>query len=42
MSAVDAVLAANRAAVDELHAAADRSAASWTTPRAPGKRAQLR
>jgi hypothetical protein len=31
------VLAANRAAVIDLVAAAERSAATWTTPRAPGK-----
>jgi hypothetical protein len=30
-------LAANRAAFMELLAAAERSAATWTTPRAPGK-----
>lgn len=30
-------LAANRAAVIDLIAAAERSAATWTTPRAPGK-----
>jgi hypothetical protein len=34
---VNEVLAANRAAVMDLVAAADRSAATWTTPRAPGK-----
>jgi hypothetical protein len=31
------VLAAHRAAVIDLVAAAERSAATWTTPRAPGK-----
>jgi hypothetical protein len=30
-------LAANRAAVNDLVAAAERSAATWTTPRVPGK-----
>src|SRR5262249_11778620 len=34
---VNDVLAANRAAVLDLVAAAERSAATWTTPRAPGK-----
>jgi hypothetical protein len=37
MADVNDVLAANRAAVDDLVAAAERSAATWTTPRAPGK-----
>jgi hypothetical protein len=37
MAGVDAVLAANRAAVDDLIAAAERSGPAWTTPRAPGK-----
>jgi hypothetical protein len=34
---VNDVLAANRAAVLHLVAAAERSAATWTTPRATGK-----
>jgi hypothetical protein len=37
MAAINDVLAANRAAVLDLVAAAERSAATWTTPRAPGK-----
>jgi acyl CoA:acetate/3-ketoacid CoA transferase beta subunit len=37
MADVNDVLAANRAAVLDLVAAAERSSASWTTPRAPGK-----
>jgi hypothetical protein len=37
MADVNDVLAANRAAVLDLIAAAERSAATWTTPRAPGK-----
>ena len=37
MADVNDVLAANRAAVIDLVAAAERSAAIWTTPRAPGK-----
>jgi hypothetical protein len=37
MADVHDVLAANRAAVLDLVAAAERSAATWTTPRAPGK-----
>jgi hypothetical protein len=37
MADVNAVLAANRAAVLDLVAAAERSATTWTTPRAPGK-----
>ena len=37
MDNVSEVLAANRAAVIDLVAAAERSAATWTTPRAPGK-----
>jgi len=34
---ITAVLAANRAAVEDLVAAAEASSARWTTPRAPGK-----
>ena len=37
MANVNDALAANRAAVLDLVAAAERSAATWTTPRAPGK-----
>src|SRR6266508_2262623 len=37
MADVSDVLAANRAAVIDFVAAAKRSAATWTTPRAPGK-----
>jgi hypothetical protein len=37
MADVNDVLAANRAAVLDLVAAAERSAATWTTPRAAGK-----
>ena len=37
MADVNDVLAANRAAVIDFVAAAERSAATWTTPRAPGK-----
>ena len=37
MADVNDVLAANRAAVIDLVAAAERSAATWTTPCAPGK-----
>ena len=37
MADIDDVLAANRAAVLDLVAAAERSAPTWTTPRAPGK-----
>jgi hypothetical protein len=37
MADVNDVLAANRAAVLDLVAATERSAATWTTPRAPGK-----
>ena len=37
MADVNDVLAANRAAVMDFIAAAERSAATWTTPRAPGK-----
>ena len=37
MADVGTVLAGNRAAVDDLVAAADRTGAAWTTPRAPGK-----
>ena len=37
MADINDVLAANRAAVLDLVAAAGRSAGTWTTPRAPGK-----
>src|SRR5258707_10670969 len=37
MADVNVALASNRDAVLELRAAAERSAATWTTPRAPGK-----
>jgi len=37
MADVNDALAGNRAAVLDLVAAAERSAATWTTPRAPGK-----
>jgi DinB superfamily len=37
MADVNDALTANRAAVLDLVAAAERSAATWTTPRAPGK-----
>jgi hypothetical protein len=37
MADVNDALAANRDAVLDLVAAAERSAATWTTPRAPGK-----
>ena len=37
MADVNDVLAANRAAVLDLVAASERSAATWTTPPAPGK-----
>jgi hypothetical protein len=37
MADVNDALAANRAAVIDLVAAAERSAATWTTPPAPGK-----
>ena len=37
MAGINDELAANRAAVLDLVAAAERSAATWTTPRAPGK-----
>src|SRR5262245_32582973 len=37
MAAIDAALAEMRMAVQEMEAAADQSAAQWTTPRAPGK-----
>jgi len=37
MADINDALAANRAAVLDLVAAAERSAATWTTPRAPGK-----
>jgi len=37
MADVSTVIAANKEAVNELVAASERSAAVWTTPRAPGK-----
>jgi hypothetical protein len=37
MSNLDALLAANRSAVDDLIEAGERSAPNWNTPRAPGK-----
>jgi len=37
VTAISDVLADNRAAVLDLAAAAERSAVTWTTPRAPGK-----
>src|SRR5262245_64648813 len=37
MADINDVLAANRAAVLDLVAAAERSAVTWATPRAPGK-----
>ncbi len=37
MTDVNDALAANRDAVTDLVAAAERSATTWTTPRAPGK-----
>src|SRR5437870_2039489 len=37
MADVGTVLAGNRAAVDDLIAAAGRTGAAWTAPRAPGK-----
>jgi hypothetical protein len=37
MADLNAALAANRAAVNDLLATAERSATTWTTPRAPGK-----
>lgn len=37
MADINDALADNRAAVLDLAAAAERSAATWTTPRAPGK-----
>ena len=37
MADVDAVLAANRAAVSDLIAAAESTGPAWATPRAPGK-----
>ena len=37
MADINDVLADNRAAVLDLVSAAERSAATWTTPRAPGK-----
>jgi hypothetical protein len=37
MQDIDAAMAANRAAVDDLMVAAERCQATWTTPWAPGK-----
>lgn len=37
MSVIEGALTANRAAVEEMIARAERSASEWTTPRAPGK-----
>ena len=37
MPDLTSLLAANRAAVDELLATAERAGAQWTTPRTPGK-----
>ena len=37
MADINDLLADNRAAVSDLVAATERSAATWTTPRAPGK-----
>jgi hypothetical protein len=37
MSDLDSVLAANRAAVEDLLTAAEHTGHTWTTPRAPGK-----
>ena len=37
MPDLNAALAANRAALNDLLATAERSGTSWTTPRAPGK-----
>ena len=37
MAEIDDALTANRTAVNDLIAAADRSGQVWTTPRAPGK-----
>jgi len=37
MSDLDALLAANRSAVDELIAVTERAQPNWNTPRAPGK-----
>jgi hypothetical protein len=37
MPNLDALLAANRSAVDELIAVAERAQPNWNTPRAPGK-----
>jgi len=37
MSDLDSVLAANRAAVEDLVLTAEAAHANWTTPRAPGK-----
>ena len=37
MAYIDAALAANRDAVNELIAAAERTGKTWTEPRAPGK-----
>jgi len=37
MSTIEETIQENRAAVEELAAAAERCGATWTTPRAPGK-----
>jgi hypothetical protein len=37
MPDLDALIAANRAALDDFLAAAERAGPNWTTPRAPGK-----
>ncbi|MGE0158420.1 MAG: DinB family protein [Gemmatimonadales bacterium] len=37
MNDLDAILAANRSAVDDLVAVAERAQPHWNTPRAPGK-----
>jgi hypothetical protein len=37
MPDIDALLAANQSAVDELITVAERARPNWTTPRAPGK-----
>lgn len=37
MSFMNAAIAAHRAAINNLSAAAEKSASSWTAPRAPGK-----
>ena len=42
MADVNDVLAANRAAVLDLVTAAERSAATWTTPRAPEETQPIR